>query len=97
MIQLGTNGIRTILCLGAHADDIEIGCGGTLLRLLQDNQDMVVHWIVLSGSEERRSEAEESAGRFLTGVASKAIRIMDFPDSFFLQRSSFISFIHCLI
>ena len=41
-------GLHSVLCLGAHADDIEIGCGGTILRLLEDNPGLEVNWIVLS-------------------------------------------------
>ena len=50
-LSLGT--LQTILCLGAHADDIEIGCGGTLLKLLAEQPGVAVHWIVFSGSETR--------------------------------------------
>ncbi|MFZ0012693.1 MAG: PIG-L deacetylase family protein [Acidimicrobiia bacterium] len=59
-------GPKSVLCLGAHSDDIEIGCGGTLLTLADANPDMEVVWVVLaSGSDERRAEAEASASRLL--------------------------------
>ena len=74
----------TILCLGAHADDIEIGCAGTLLRLLAECKDVRCHWIVLSGggSEDRASEARASASELL-GSAASAIEIQSFRDAFF--------------
>ena len=74
----------TILCLGAHSDDIEIGCAGTLLRLLAECKDVRCHWIVLSGggSEDRASEARASASEFL-GSAASAIEIQSFRDAFF--------------
>ena len=43
-----------VLCLGAHSDDIEIGCGGTILRLLEENKNMEVKWIVFSANDKRR-------------------------------------------
>ena len=43
----------TVLCLGAHSDDIEIGCGGTVLRLLRERRDVTVHWVVLSANATR--------------------------------------------
>src|SRR6185436_1795847 len=54
-----------ILCLGAHADDIEIGCGGTLLRLLAERPGCSVDWVVLSATGVREREASESAAAFL--------------------------------
>lgn len=57
---------KPVLCLGAHADDIEIGCGGTLLLLADANPDMEVVWVVVAvGDEERRAEAKSSAHRLM--------------------------------
>ena len=54
----------TILCLGAHPDDIEIGCGGTILKLTKiHNTDIT--WVVFSADPERKKEALESANTFL--------------------------------
>jgi len=83
MINLRHDKISSILCLGSHADDIEIGCGGTLLKLLAENPDIAVTWVVLSGNEHRREEARQSAEQFLERTGSKQIIIKDFPDSFF--------------
>lgn len=73
----------TVLALGSHADDIEIGCGGTILRLLGGQADLDVHWIVLSSSPDRADEARASAESFLEGAARRRIVIKDFRDGFF--------------
>ena len=72
-----------ILCLGAHSDDIEIGCGGSILRLLAENSNMDVHWIVFAANGERASEATLSAEHFLAGASRKNIVVKEFRDSFF--------------
>jgi LmbE family N-acetylglucosaminyl deacetylase len=74
---------RTILCLGAHSDDIEIGCGGTILRLLAENRDVDVHWVVLGSSGERDGEAVASANVFLADARRKTIVVQNFKDGFF--------------
>jgi len=74
---------RTVLCIGAHCDDIEIGCGGTLLRLSERYPQLRVHWVVLSSSPVRAAEAQESAARFLRKVRHKEVVIKDFRNSFF--------------
>lgn len=75
--------LRTLLCLGAHCDDIEIGCGGTVLRLAEQYPELRVRWVVLSSSPVRALEAERSAERFLRRVRHKEIIIRDFRNSFF--------------
>jgi LmbE family N-acetylglucosaminyl deacetylase len=72
-----------ILCLGAHSDDIEIGCGGSILRLLSENSNTEVHWIVFAANGERTSEATASADHFLAGAGRKKIVVNKFRDSFF--------------
>lgn len=72
-----------ILCLGGHSDDIEIGCGGSILRILLENSNTEVHWIVFAANGERASEATFSAEHFLTGASRKKIVIKEFRDSFF--------------
>ncbi|HMI50463.1 MAG TPA: PIG-L deacetylase family protein [Candidatus Saccharimonadales bacterium] len=74
---------RRILCLGAHSDDIEIGCGGTLLRWLGESSRLEVGWVVLSAAGEREQEARNSASAFLAGARQKTIRIEKFRDGFF--------------
>ncbi len=73
----------TILLLGAHSDDIEIGCGGTILKLLAEHDNIHVHWVVFSGSQSRINEAQNSAELFLKGAAAKHVVIKDFQDGFF--------------
>ncbi len=72
----------TVLCLGAHADDIEIGCGGTLLTLLEERPSVSVHWVVMSGAGPRAGEARRSARRVLRGARTAAIRVEAFRDGF---------------
>src|SRR3990170_854448 len=73
----------TILCLGAHSDDIEIGCGGTILKLIEDYENVVFYWVVLSSNNIRRKEAEESASAFLANTKKKSIIIKKFRNGFF--------------
>ena len=72
-----------ILCLGAHSDDIEIGCGGTILRLLKTYPNARVTWVVFSGQGSRVDEAQASAESFLAGIKEKQILVKDFRDGFF--------------
>ena len=48
MKTLGLTQLKSILCLGAHSDDIEIGCGGTVLKLVESHPGLAVHWVVFS-------------------------------------------------
>lgn len=73
----------TVLCLGAHCDDIEIGCGGTMLRLLKARRDVAVRWIVLSSTKERAREAAAAAEQFLKGARARTVRIEAFADGHF--------------
>jgi len=72
-----------VLCLGAHADDIEIGCGGTMLRLLSERPDVHVTWVVFSGNAERAREAQAGAALFLEGAAARRVIVKDFRDGYF--------------
>jgi LmbE family N-acetylglucosaminyl deacetylase len=69
-----------LLCLGAHADDIEIGCGGTILRLLAEMPALVVRWIVFSAAGRREAEALSSASALLRGSADSQIEVLKFRD-----------------
>jgi LmbE family N-acetylglucosaminyl deacetylase len=81
-LDVGGAGPLRVLAVGSHADDIEIGCGGTLLRLAR-TRELEVHWIVLSASEERAAEARKSAEAFLDRAASSHIAVEGFRDAFF--------------
>jgi LmbE family N-acetylglucosaminyl deacetylase len=72
-----------VLCLGAHCDDIEIGCGGAILRLARAYPELTIHWVVLSSTPERATEARASAEAFLAGVRNRQIIVQSFRDGFF--------------
>ena len=72
-----------VLCLGAHSDDIEIGCGGTVLRLLENNSNIFFYWTVFSDDEQREEEAMKSAAVFLHQAKNKQITVKNFRNSFF--------------
>jgi len=80
---LGPKESLKILCLGAHSDDIEIGCGGTILRLLKGTPEAEVYWLVFSAKGERAKEAHKSAASFLSQAKSKTIDVQNFRDSYF--------------
>lgn len=77
------NKSRSVLFLGAHSDDIEIGCGGTVLRLAESDPDCEVIWVVFSAGRGRRQEALSSARQFLSNVRRKTVIVKDFRGSFF--------------
>lgn len=70
-----------VLCLGAHCDDIEIGCGGTLIALAEQ-AEVNVHWQVFTSTPERRREAEDGAKAICASAASLTLEILDFRDGF---------------
>ena len=73
-----------VLCLGAHSDDIEIGCGGTILKLARTHRNTFFYWVVFGADEpERAREAARSASLFLQGVRRKKVVIKGFRTSFF--------------
>ena len=84
MIQLtDTSRLKRVLCLGAHSDDLEIGCGGTVLRLLRENPNLEIRWAVFGGADEQRGrEARDSAAGFLAGVAKAHVDVFAFRDAF---------------
>jgi LmbE family N-acetylglucosaminyl deacetylase len=86
MLPFALSGItqpRRILCLGAHSDDIEIGCGGTVLALLEGHASLEIQWVVCSADGIREHEARASADRFLNTAAAYRIVIEHFRDGFF--------------
>lgn len=78
----------SVLCLGAHSDDIEIGVGGTILGWIAAGVKLNVRWCVLSASGPRAAEAEASATSFLAGSASAEIELAQFRDGFFPYQGS---------
>jgi LmbE family N-acetylglucosaminyl deacetylase len=74
--------LKTIMCIGAHCDDIEIGCGGTLLRLAEENPGISVHWYIFSSDPVREQEVRQSAKYFLDGCSGK-VTVKGFRNGFF--------------
>ena len=73
---------KRVLALGAHSDDIEIGCGGTILRLVSEYPDLEVLWVVFAATPERAAEARSSACAFLAGVAGSKVIVRDYRDGY---------------
>jgi LmbE family N-acetylglucosaminyl deacetylase len=87
MIQLslpraGANGGLQVLCLGSHSDDIEIGCGGTVLRLAEQYPDCVFHWVVFSAIGPREAEAQRAATLFAGSARLQGPQLKTFRDGF---------------
>jgi LmbE family N-acetylglucosaminyl deacetylase len=82
-IGLPTKSALSVLCLGAHSDDIEIGCGGTVLSLLQRHESVDIAWVVFGAHNQRATEARESAEAFLAQAKGKDVVIKPFRDGFF--------------
>lgn len=84
-LRLGTSDreLRRVLCIGAHCDDVEIGCGGAVLKLIRENPDAEVDWVVVSSTDTRAREARVSAERFLAGARVGNVIIKQFRDGFF--------------
>jgi len=86
MIQLNlqrkTEEPLQILCLGAHSDDIEIGCGGTILQLAHRYPGCVFHWVVFSAIGVRETEARSSAALFTQSAVLAEPILKTYPDGF---------------
>jgi LmbE family N-acetylglucosaminyl deacetylase len=84
MIQLKLNPgqIFHVLCLGAHSDDIEIGCGGTILKFSEEYPSCLFHWVVFSAIAEREVEAQRAATLFAGPNRLKGPSLRRFPDGF---------------
>ena len=83
-LQLGTgreHGL-SVLCIGAHSDDIEIGCGGTLLRLIEDYPGITFHWVVMSAIGIRKAEAQRGAESFVGAGRLEQLHLKEFRDGF---------------
>ena len=83
MRQVQFDKLKKILCLGAHSDDIEIGCGGTILKLTEEHPGLEVMWVVFSAEGARHAEASASAAAFLKKAGKAKVVVKDFRGSFF--------------
>lgn len=83
MRELSPGPVRSLLCLGAHCDDIEIGAGATILKLVAEHPGLRVHWVVFSSTDERANEARASAAEFLAGAHDVDMQVQAFTDGFF--------------
>jgi LmbE family N-acetylglucosaminyl deacetylase len=75
--------LKTVLCLGAHSDDIEIGCGGTILNLTRQYPGLAVWWVVFTADGPRQAEAEESARTFLRNAGKAQVIVKQFRNGYF--------------
>ena len=89
-ISLGSGPAQPLrfLCLGAHSDDIEIGCGGTILKLLEEYPGSSVTWVVFSANDQREVEARGSAAAFLEAAAHSNVVVHRFKESYFPHAGS---------
>lgn len=71
-----------ILCIGAHCDDIEIGCGATILKMLRERTNVNVYWLIFCSTEDRRNEAIAGAKLFCSGAARLSTKILGFRDGY---------------
>jgi len=81
-IDPGIKGALTILCLGCHSDDIEIGCGGTILRMAEQYADCNFYWVVFSAIGVREAEAKQAARLFVDPARLQGPLLKSFPDGF---------------
>ena len=85
MLSLGFAGatpLRRVLAIGAHSDDLEIGCGGTVLSLARANPGLAVDWVVLAASGNRAGEARRSAEVLLADAAESSVEVHAFRDGY---------------
>ena len=82
-MRLSLEPVQSILCLGAHSDDIEIGCGGTILSLLERNPELKMDWVVFSAAGKRGEEARASFEAWIGSAPNCNLHLFDFEDTLF--------------
>jgi LmbE family N-acetylglucosaminyl deacetylase len=83
MMSLRLDGVKRLLCLGAHSDDIEIGCGATIRKLTRERPGLTVWWVVFTAEGERQAEAKKSARAFLRDADKSHVIIKQFRNGYF--------------
>ena len=83
VLKFDLKGAKNLLFLGAHSDDIEIGCGGTILTLAEAHSGLNILWAVFSAKGKRRQEAQESAELFFEGGKASRLVVKQFRESYF--------------
>src|ERR1700685_3550471 len=83
MVQTCFDKVDAVLCLGAHSDDIEIGCGATIRKLARLRPGLAVYWVVFTADGRRQAEARKSARVFLRDAGKSQIIIKQFRNGFF--------------
>lgn len=86
--HFGTTVAPRILLLGAHCDDIEIGCGGTVMQLTRRYPQARFVWVTLSSDAQRSAETRAAAARLLTNARDPVVRIEEFPGSYFPSNTA---------
>ena len=71
-----------LLCIGAHSDDLEIGCGGTVLEWLDIYKELAITWVVMSAPGQREAEARDSANELCKGAMRLQLVLRDFRDGY---------------
>jgi LmbE family N-acetylglucosaminyl deacetylase len=90
MIQARLDKLETVLCLGAHSDDIEIGCGATIRKLTQERPGLAVWWVVFTADGKRSVEAKKSARTFLRDASKSQVIIKQFRNGYFPFQGALI-------
>ena len=81
LLNLGS--VRRLLCIGAHPDDIELGAGGAIMRLVAENRGLSIRWVVMTGADtERAGEARRSAALFTAGAEELQVDVHGFRDAY---------------
>jgi LmbE family N-acetylglucosaminyl deacetylase len=94
VLKIKKNDLK-ILCLGSHPDDIEIGCGGSILKLTS-NYNTNIKWVVFSSNDKREQEAINSAEKFLSKSKKKNIIIHKFKENYFPYNSEIKDYFYTL-
>jgi LmbE family N-acetylglucosaminyl deacetylase len=84
----GGTPVRRVLAIGAHSDDLEIGCGGTMLALTRADPAVAVHWVVFAARGAREDEARRSAEALLAGAAEVTVELHPFRDGYLPHASA---------